>query len=169
MATTSFTIYSRYNPVKDKERLQLETGQIHVDGGQNYSDERLWKEAASSQFLQAQRPPPKFVPATLCYEIGSSEPGLSKPSSSSRERLLGSSLSSWYRSLTVAGSTETKSHHPCPGSSKKLFDVNLRQLLPQLHHLRFLKSWRGTPHLYLLNLDIFPLYGQKLGFPIEAL
>jgi len=55
------------------------------------------------------------------------------------------------------------------GSSKKLFDVNLRQLLPQLHHLRFLKSWRGTPHLYLLNLDIFPLYGQKLGFPIEAL
>ena len=25
MATTSFTIYSRYNPVKDKERLQLET------------------------------------------------------------------------------------------------------------------------------------------------
>ena len=118
MATTSFTIYSRYNPVKDKERLQLETGQIHVDGGENYSDERLWKEATSSQFLRAQRPPPKFVPATLCYEIGSSEPGLSKPyTSSSRERLLGSSLSSWYRSLTVAGSTETKSHHPCPGST----------------------------------------------------
>jgi len=116
MATTSFTIYSRYNPVKDKERLQLETD---VDDGENKSsDEWLWKEAASSQFLRAQRLPPKFVPATLCNEIGGSELGPSKPyTSSPRERLLGSSLSSWYRSLTVASSTETKSHHPCPDST----------------------------------------------------
>ena len=117
MATTSFTIYSRYNSEKDKERLQLETGQIHVDGGGNKSgDEWLWREAASAQFLRAQRPPPKFVPATLYYEIGSSELGFSKPYTPPRERRLGSSLSSWYRSLTKASSTEAKSHQPCPDS-----------------------------------------------------
>jgi len=62
-----------------------------------------------------------------------------------------------------------KSGTKITGSSKKPFDVDLFQLPPQLHRLRFLKSWHVIPHLHLLSLGIIPLYGQKLDLPIEAL
>ncbi|KAF9452969.1 hypothetical protein P691DRAFT_696013 [Macrolepiota fuliginosa MF-IS2] len=117
MATTSFTIYSHYDPEKDKERLQRETGQI-LDGdeAEQPSAEELWREAASAQFLRAQRPPPKFVPATISYEVGSSEPGPSKPKIP-EESPLGNTLSSWYRSLTNANDSSHPAHQPRPSST----------------------------------------------------
>ncbi|KXN88299.1 hypothetical protein AN958_07758 [Leucoagaricus sp. SymC.cos] len=117
MATTSFTIYSRYDPEKDKERLQRETGQTPLEGDNLESDdEQAWREAASAKFLRAQRPPPKFVPAAISYEVGSGEQGSSKPlQKSSEEPLSGSSLSSWYRSLIGGDSTST--HQPRPSSA----------------------------------------------------
>ncbi|KAJ3562121.1 hypothetical protein NP233_g9775 [Leucocoprinus birnbaumii] len=118
MATTSFTIYSRYDPEKDKERLQRETGQIpDADREKDLDNEHLWREAASAQFLKAQRPPPQFVPATISYEVGSGDPDLSKPHTSLQEAPLDSSLSSWYRSLTTAGSAGAAAHQARPSSA----------------------------------------------------
>lgn len=118
MATTSYTIYSRYDPEKDKERLQRETGQVPDIGESEEPDsETLWREAASAQFLRAQRPPPTFVPATISYELGSSsEPGPSEPKVA-RENPLGNTLSSWYHSLTAINGTSPSTHQSRPSSA----------------------------------------------------
>ncbi|KAF7768034.1 hypothetical protein Agabi119p4_7277 [Agaricus bisporus var. burnettii] len=124
MATTSYTIYSHYDPDKDKERLQLETNQVpdtdtETDADANKGpddDDKLWREAASASFLRAQRPPPKFVPATISYGFDSDAgPSTSKHTTSSSS--LGTSLSSWYRSLAMANDSGPSSYQPRPSSA----------------------------------------------------
>ncbi|KAJ7610681.1 hypothetical protein B0H17DRAFT_1164930 [Mycena rosella] len=87
MATTSYTIYSHYDPAQ-RERLERETGQIPADP-QDIAEE--WEREATLTFKRKLAPPPRFVPAT-----GDPIPSAPIPSSSARD----SDVAGWYRSLT---------------------------------------------------------------------
>ncbi|KAJ6559115.1 hypothetical protein DFH09DRAFT_1316877 [Mycena vulgaris] len=61
MATTSYTIYSHYDPAQ-RERLERETGQIPSDPSDIASAE-AWEAKATLALKRKLAPPPRFVPA----------------------------------------------------------------------------------------------------------
>ncbi|KAJ7095807.1 hypothetical protein B0H15DRAFT_72567 [Mycena belliarum] len=89
MATTSYTIYSRYDPAQ-RERLERETGQIPSDT-QDTDSAEAWEAEATLTFKRKLAPPPRFVPAA-----GDSLPSVPKEI----PRPPSSDIAGWYRSLT---------------------------------------------------------------------
>ncbi|KAF8908885.1 hypothetical protein CPB84DRAFT_1863901 [Gymnopilus junonius] len=98
MATVAYYVRSDYNP-EDRELLERETGQTDENEqfGKPVDPEEEWKkEALRLPFQRAQKPPPRFVAATITYDGWSSpQTGSSKPSSthSARTSLAGPSSS----------------------------------------------------------------------------
>ncbi|KAJ7259515.1 hypothetical protein B0H12DRAFT_1201705 [Mycena haematopus] len=89
MATTSFTIYSHYDP-KKQLRAQGETAQRPTEG-QEIDPADVWDAEAQIAFPTRRVPPPLFVPA-----VGDA---VSLPHPKSRPPL-DSNVALWYRSLT---------------------------------------------------------------------
>ncbi|KAF8158866.1 hypothetical protein K438DRAFT_326864 [Mycena galopus ATCC 62051] len=89
MATTSFTIYSHYDPAQ-REQLERETGQrppkeLEIDPAE------AWEVEAQIAFPRRQLPPPRFVPAGD-FAVSPPKPRL-RPAPAS-------DVAVWYRSLT---------------------------------------------------------------------
>ncbi|KAF7346421.1 hypothetical protein MSAN_01870000 [Mycena sanguinolenta] len=110
MATTSYTIYSHYDPAQ-REQLERETGQRPTEG-QEIDSATLWETEAQIAFPRRQLPPPRFVPA-----VG--DLAVSLPHSKSRQQP-DSDVAEWYRSLTETAqssrsvSTSTSGSAPAP-------------------------------------------------------
>ncbi|KAJ6559113.1 hypothetical protein DFH09DRAFT_1247914 [Mycena vulgaris] len=94
MATTSYTIYSHYDPAQ-RERLERETGQIPSDPPAIDSAE-AWEAEATLAFKRKLAPPPRFVPAARDPPKTEERP---RRTSSSPESAAGSFAQSCSRSL----------------------------------------------------------------------
>ncbi|KAJ6508700.1 hypothetical protein C8R45DRAFT_815682 [Mycena sanguinolenta] len=110
MATTSYTIYSHYDPAH-REQLERETGQRPPEG-QEIDSAALWETEAQIAFPRRQLPPPRFVPA-----VGDLAASLPHPKSRSQPD---PDVAEWYRSLTQTAkgspsvSTSTSGTAPAP-------------------------------------------------------
>ncbi|KAJ7927968.1 hypothetical protein B0H13DRAFT_1968806 [Mycena leptocephala] len=90
MATTSYTIYSHYDPAQ-REQLERETGQRPQDD-QEIDSAEAWEAEAQMAFRKRQLPPPRFVPAVADSSAPPPKP-ISRPPPDS-------DVAEWYRSLT---------------------------------------------------------------------
>ena len=113
LSTTAIASSVMLTSVSPTQACPLNRYRNYTEQASESSDaEALWREAASAQFLRAQRPPPKFVPAAIAYEVGSDQPGSSSRPNVSEETPLGTSLSSWYRSLTTSNTESSAASVP---------------------------------------------------------
>ncbi|KAF5315129.1 hypothetical protein D9619_007183 [Psilocybe cf. subviscida] len=109
MATVAHYIRSHYDP-EDRERLEKETGQ-HDEPEHGVDPDAAWQREAA-QIERRRPPPPRFVPATISdgdwthRDYGSSMP------SGFTQNPLGSTVSGWYRSMTVQDTRIPA--NPCP-------------------------------------------------------
>lgn len=93
MATVTHTIYSHYD-VKDRERLERETGQPD----EKLEADQSWKIEPPNYRNQA--PAPQFVPATIAYDPWSfSQPSSSQQRLEMADQSIDNNTVHWYRSL----------------------------------------------------------------------
>ena len=101
MATVTHYIRSHYDPIRDRERLQLETGQTPDEPGPHDEEEDPWQTESTFGVRRRLATAPRFVRATLPYDewgnvvINSPEP-VQNPEQDEKPQ----DLASWYRTLT---------------------------------------------------------------------
>ncbi|TEB39902.1 hypothetical protein FA13DRAFT_1724114 [Coprinellus micaceus] len=121
MATQSYTVYSDYDPEKDRERLLRETGQqIPDDKAATVAldPEEQWRKEASIIYKRASlaTSAPKFVPAKVAdgeWDNISTAPTLSSTLNGKEP----SGIAGWYLGLT-ANSSASASASPAPTPSQ---------------------------------------------------
>ncbi|KAF9077848.1 hypothetical protein BDP27DRAFT_1311780 [Rhodocollybia butyracea] len=113
MATTSYTIYSHYDPAT-REQLERDTGQLPSESLEDDIDkdsELEWQTESAKAFKQRAPPPPRFVRASgsgWSSSLNSSSPGAGSSSSTSDSKISG-----WYRSIIPDTNTD-----PSPSPSR---------------------------------------------------
>lgn len=122
MATTSYTIYSHYDPI-DREILERETGQTLPEEVEEAAAESWDAEAASTFKRRLAGPPPTFVPATIPHNDWSNQKASSSSTATFAAHQQEDEVAGWYKSLTQKSDTpsrQTKSNtnpvatHPTP-------------------------------------------------------
>ncbi|KAF4617575.1 hypothetical protein D9613_005898 [Agrocybe pediades] len=123
MATVAFHIRSEYDP-EDRERLEVETGQIEeetIPTNNVVDPEQEWRQEVAK--LPSQRPrraAPQFVPATATFDEWSPARQTTSQHRDESGRSLGNSLSGWYRSLT---NTQTHTSDKLASSSRVSYEI----------------------------------------------
>jgi hypothetical protein len=115
MATKAYVIHSHYDP-KDRERLEIETGQI---SGSSQTDpdqddvnlEEAWVAESAAAFRSkrlSQLSAPRFVPASTSFssDIKSSYPKVSSPSALKEDE---NDVATWYLSMCKPSSSKPPS------------------------------------------------------------
>ncbi|KAG7440872.1 uncharacterized protein BT62DRAFT_937653 [Guyanagaster necrorhizus] len=128
MATSSYTIYSHYNP-EDREALERETGQVSSSSEDNA---QLWDTEAASAYKCQTASAPRFVPATSQSDEWG-QWGRNISFSETAEEGRDSAVADWYRSLSRMSTSSTSSLSPST--------VNRAPALPERRERRNKNNW----------------------------
>lgn len=144
MATVTHYIYSHYDP-KDREALQVETGQIPEDVAREPDSADPWQTESSFGPQRRLAAAPRFVPATIPYDQINNMMELSEvlPQRREEKRERDGSISGWYRSLTQstpsstvpAGLSSLSASSAAPAMSETSSEVSSRVIKPKPEQL----------------------------------
>ncbi|THH20106.1 hypothetical protein EW146_g1195 [Bondarzewia mesenterica] len=132
MATVTHYIHSDYDPTLDRERLQLETGQVAEGSDQPVEENDPWQTEPSFGVRRRLANAPRFVPATLSYDEWGN---IISPGEHTEDKQAGGSkdVAGWYRALTRQSVDQkpTLSPNPISSSSRARSTSVPPPLLPQ--------------------------------------
>ncbi|ETW81684.1 hypothetical protein HETIRDRAFT_125147 [Heterobasidion irregulare TC 32-1] len=101
MATVTHYIRSHYDPIRDRDRLQLETGQTIGEPEPHGEEEDPWQTEFTFGVRHSLASAPRFVRATLPYdEWGNIIINSPEPVQNIEQDEKPQDLASWYRTLT---------------------------------------------------------------------